>query len=262
MKLVLEFDDQDLAGALARVADFGAASFGYVVTPNVDHVIRYADDAGFRDAYRGASFVFIDSRILARLLRVVRGQSVRVCTGSDLTAAVLARLVGAEDRLVLVGGSTAQAANLRERYGLPALVHVSPPMGFVHDHDALEDCLQAIERASPFRFCFLAVGSPQQEIVAQRLRARARARGLALCIGASVNFLTGAERRAPVWMQHAGLEWLYRLVSSPRRLASRYLLRGPRIFRLLRRLELRPREPQRSSASRAPPELGEDDQTT
>jgi exopolysaccharide biosynthesis WecB/TagA/CpsF family protein len=59
---------------------------------------------------------------------------------------------------------------------------------------------------------------------------RGRARGLALCVGASLNFITGSERRAPQWMQQAGIEWLYRLLHNPRRLAGRYLIRGPRFF--------------------------------
>jgi UDP-N-acetyl-D-mannosaminuronic acid transferase (WecB/TagA/CpsF family) len=65
------------------------------------------------------------------------------------------------------------------------------------------------------------------------LKVRGKARGLALCIGASINFLTGVERRAPKWMQRIGMEWLYRLVHDPVRLAKRYLVRGPRIFSLL-----------------------------
>jgi exopolysaccharide biosynthesis WecB/TagA/CpsF family protein len=111
-------------------------------------------------------------------------------------------------------------------------------MGFIGDPAAVETCLQFIESASPFRFCFLAVGSPQQERIAALLRARGRARGLGLCVGASLNFLTGAEKRAPQWVQRLALEWLYRLGQDPRRLARRYLVRGPRIFRYLQRSRL------------------------
>ena len=103
---------------------------------------------------------------------------------------------------------------------------------------AVETCLRFVERASLFRFCFLAVGSPQQERLADLLKTRGHARGLALCVGGSINFLTGAERRSPGWMQRAGLEWLYRLLLNPPRMARRYLLRGPRIFALLPTLKL------------------------
>jgi hypothetical protein len=151
-------------------------------------------------------------------------------------------VIGPEDPLVLIGGSARQAEILRQKYGLRALAHFNPPMGFIRDPAAVEQCLQFVEAHSPFRFCLLAVGAPQQEIVAQRLRARGRARGLALCIGASINFLTGDEQRAPVWMQQLGMEWLFRLLQAPHRMAKRYLLRGPRIFALLRKTEfvLRP----------------------
>jgi N-acetylglucosaminyldiphosphoundecaprenol N-acetyl-beta-D-mannosaminyltransferase len=124
-------------------------------------------------------------------------------------------------------------------------------MGFIESPQALEECLRFVEDGSPFRFCFLAVGSPQQERVAELLQRRGKARGLALCVGASINFLTGVERRAPRWMQHAGLEWLYRLLRDPRRLASRYLVRGPRIFLHLRRARVVLRKPAEVAAPAA-----------
>jgi UDP-N-acetyl-D-mannosaminuronic acid transferase (WecB/TagA/CpsF family) len=110
---------------------------------------------------------------------------------------------------------------------------MNPPMGFIDDPSEVARCVEFIESCSPFRFCFLAVGAPQQELLARMLKARGKARGMAFCIGASINFLTGVERRAPPWMQRIGMEWLYRLVHDPGRLAKRYLVRGPRVFSLL-----------------------------
>ena len=127
------------------------------------------------------------------------------------------------------------------QYSLKSLVHVDPPMNFLGDAEAVEACLREIEAASPFRFCFLAIGSPQQEYIAHKLQLRGVARGLALCVGAAINFVTGREKRAPFWMQRLSLEWLFRLIQNPRRMAKRYLIRGPRIFTLLpgMRLQLR-----------------------
>jgi N-acetylglucosaminyldiphosphoundecaprenol N-acetyl-beta-D-mannosaminyltransferase len=62
-----------------------------------------------------------------------------------------------------------------------------------------------------------------------------RTRGLAICAGASLDFLIGKQVRAPRWMQALHIEWLHRLLSDPKRLAYRYLVRGPRIFPLLLR---------------------------
>ena len=232
MTISLYLDNYDLAAFTAIAAQFGHESLGYVVTPNVDHVIRYYDDESFRALYAQADYVLLDSRLLAYLLRLTRGVNPRVCTGSDLTAQLL-KLAAPEDRIVLIGASVRQAERLRTDYKLRNLMHHNPPMGFIRDPQAVEVCLQFIETHSPFRFCFVAVGSPQQERLARELKVRGIARGLALCVGGSINFLTGDERRAPRWIQRIGFEWLFRLLQDPGRLTRRYLIRGPRIFALL-----------------------------
>jgi exopolysaccharide biosynthesis WecB/TagA/CpsF family protein len=234
--LIHEVDDYDLESFTPLAASFGEERFGYVVTPNVDHLVRYCEDAEFREHYRRADYVLLDSRFAARMLRIVKRIKLRVCTGSDLTAALFSRVVTSSDRVVLIGGSREQASTIVMLYGLANVYHYNPPMGFANDPAAIEECLRFIEAQSPFRFCFLAVGSPQQEALAALLQTRGIARGLALCVGASLNFLTGAEQRAPGWVQQMSLEWLYRLARNPGRLANRYLVRGPRFFGYLRRI--------------------------
>lgn len=241
-KLVCTLDPFDLERFTEVAAGFGQEHFGYAVSPNADHLIRLHREPTFRECYAGASYVLLDSRFLSHVLRLTRQLQLPVCTGSDITARLFEQVIRPDDGLVLIGGSAEQAERLRQRYGLNRLAHFNPPMGFIHDPAALEACLAFVEAHSPFRYCLLAVGAPQQEQVAHRLKARGIARGLALCVGASVNFLTGAEQRAPLWMQRSGTEWLYRLVQAPGRMAGRYLVRGPQIFGLLRRTEfvLRP----------------------
>jgi exopolysaccharide biosynthesis WecB/TagA/CpsF family protein len=229
-EVVHEFDKFDLAAFSAEAARFGQDRFGYVVTPNVDHLVRLHEDAAFRDCYQDAAYVLLDSRVVARLIRILKGVRVPVCPGSDVTLALLARGAQSADRIVFIGGSAEQSASIAARFQLANVRHHNPPMGFIIDPDAVERCLEFIEGASPFRFCFLAVGSPQQEALARMLGERGRARGLALCVGASLNFITGAETRAPLWMQRFTLEWLYRLSRDPRRMSGRYLLRGPRVL--------------------------------
>jgi exopolysaccharide biosynthesis WecB/TagA/CpsF family protein len=235
--VVVRLDDYDVRSFVRVAVAFGADRYAFVVTPNVDHVIRYCEDASFRELYECADYVLLDSRFLSRLLYIAKRLRARVCPGSDLTAALFESVIAPMDEVILIGGSETQAQQLVRQYGLQHLRHYNPPLGFVRDANAVETCLQFIEAHSPFRFCFLAVGCPQQEILANALKARGRARGLALCIGASINFLTGTERRAPVWLQRLGIEWLFRLAQSPARLAHRYLVRGPKIFLLLPHLQ-------------------------
>lgn len=238
----IQFDDYDLPRFVEVARRWGSVDYGYVVTPNADHLIRLDEEDSFQALYRDAAFVLLDSRFLARIVSFTQGQSLPVCAGSDLTAALFDQVIQPDDPLVLIGCEAEQAAALAARYGLKNLAHHNPPMGFIRDPAAIEATLAFVEAHSPFRFCLIAVGAPQQERVAQALKARGSARGMALCIGASINFLTGAEVRAPLWMQKAGIEWLFRLLQSPKRLARRYLVRGPRVFGILRRvaISLRP----------------------
>jgi len=251
--VVHEIDAYDLPGFLEVAAAYGAERYGYVVTPNVDNFISLHESALFRDLYAQADYVLLDSRVAALFFRMLHGKRIPVIPGSDLTAALFERVIAPDDRIVLIGCNERQAELLRRRFGLRQLLHHNPPMGFIHDPAAVEACLQFIEAASPFRFCFVAIGNPQGLMVAQQAAARGRARGLGLAIGASVDFLTGKQQRAPLWMQHAGLEWLFRLLRDPRRLAWRYLVRGPKFFAYVGacKLVLRP-PPARAAAPAAP----------
>jgi exopolysaccharide biosynthesis WecB/TagA/CpsF family protein len=238
MPAKFRIDDYDVDGFVRLAGDFGTERYGYVVTPNVDHLIRFHEDGAFRALYAEASYVLLDSRFLLYLFMLTQNMRLPVCTGSDLTARLFGQIVAPSDRVIMIGGDSRQANTLANRYALKDLRHFNPPMGFIRDPAAVEACLRFVESNSPFRFCVLAVGAPQQEILAQQLKARGTARGLALCVGASINFLTGVERRAPRWMQGIGAEWLFRLVRNPRRLAKRYLVRGPRVFKLLWRTDI------------------------
>ena len=209
-----------------------SAPFAYAVTPNSDHLIRLSVQPELRPLYEAAALRLLDSRVVARLARLFGLDAPPVVTGSDLTAALFERVVEPDDPVAVLGGSEEVAAALRSRYRLSRLAHHNPPMGFDRDPAALEVALRFLE-AHPARFVFLAVGSPRQEIVAEALVRRGKATGVGLCIGASLLFLAGLERRAPLAVQKAGMEWAWRLAGDPKRLAKRYLVDSPRVVQLL-----------------------------
>lgn len=232
----LPFDAFDLGQAIAALAQRPPrAPFAFVVTPNVDHIVRLYDTADptrdrFLHAYRTARWRLCDSRVLAALA-ALRKIELPVAPGSDLTARLFAEAVRPQDVLCVVGADSAAVDILRQRHPEVTIVHHDPPMGLRDDPDAMADCVAFIER-SHARFTFLAVGSPQQEMIAAAVSDRGAATGIGLCIGTSIDFLTGRVRRAPLMMQRMGLEWLHRLMSDPKRLWRRYLIRGRRIFRI------------------------------
>jgi exopolysaccharide biosynthesis WecB/TagA/CpsF family protein len=178
--------------------------------------------------YERAWRVFCDSRVLSRLARV-NGHRLPVITGSDLTADLITRAAKQRLTIAVIGPTGATCAGLQDRYpGLKVVVHALP-MGFIKSELEVRKCVDFVVKTQA-PLVFLAVGMPQQEILANRIADHPQARGVGLCIGASIDFLTGEQRRAPVWLQKAGLEWLYRLLSDPQRLARRYLIECPRIF--------------------------------
>jgi len=242
-RIALEFDDYNLDAFLTVAAQFGTERYGYVATPNVDGLIRLHESDSFRTQYAKADYVLLDSRVAAILFGLFYRIRIPVCPGSDLTVGLLERVIRPDDRIVLIGSTSEQAQSLRDRFGLTQLHHHNPPMGFIRDAAAVETCLRFVELWSPFRFCLVAVGDPQGVIISHILASRGQARGLAFVVGASIDFITGHQRRAPRWMQHLALEWLYRLLRDPRRLGWRYLIRGPRFFRYLAssRVVVRPR---------------------
>jgi exopolysaccharide biosynthesis WecB/TagA/CpsF family protein len=236
--LGLEFADLDVAAAARWLARRPAsAPFGYVTTPNADHLVRLHRRPGFLPLYRGALLRLLDSRVVARVARLAGLAVPRVAPGSDLTEALLRRHVAAGEQITIVGLRDEVLPALVARCGLAPPAHYDPPMGFEHDATALHAAVEFV-LTHPARFVFLAVGSPRQEILAAAIAATRQATGVGLCIGASLEFLAGAAQRAPVWVQHAGLEWLYRLAREPRRLARRYLRDCPLVFPLLLRERL------------------------
>jgi N-acetylglucosaminyldiphosphoundecaprenol N-acetyl-beta-D-mannosaminyltransferase len=226
------FDTGSIEEVVCDILTETRACFKYVVTPNVHHMVRLLEDAAtMQPLYERAWRVFCDSRVLSRLAWF-SGLHLPVITGSDLTAHLIA--LASEQRLTiaLIGPTAAACAVLGSRYpGLNILFH-APPMGFIKSEHEVQKCVDFVVKTQA-SLVFLAIGMPQQEILAGRIAEHPQARGVGLCVGASIDFLTGKQRRAPVWAQKAGFEWLHRLLSDPRRLAARYLRECPRIFYLV-----------------------------
>ncbi|HEX7389644.1 MAG TPA: WecB/TagA/CpsF family glycosyltransferase [Acidiphilium sp.] len=223
----LEFDragpDEALAFALTRDPE---APFGYVVTPNVDHLARLRKQPELMGCYRAASLRLLDSRLLWNLARLLRLDPPPVVTGADLLAALLPVLDARAARVTLIGLASDQASELGARFPRIVLAHHTPPPGFEHDPVAFARARDFVND-HPAEITVFAVGSPRQEMLAHAVKETGQARGIGLCVGVAPLFAIGAIRRAPCWIRRVGLEWLWRLVQEPRRLARRYLLAGP-----------------------------------
>jgi exopolysaccharide biosynthesis WecB/TagA/CpsF family protein len=227
------FDAAPMNQLLAEIAEFGpGSSYGYLVTPNVDHLVRlhgkHADVPRLAEIYRKAHFCTCDSKVLARLAKW-RGVELPVVAGSDIAALMFEKVIQPGDRIAVVGGDDALLTGLRTRFPEVEFVQHQPPMGLLHNAAARRAAAEFIAAQKP-RFTFVCVGSPQQEFIASEAAGIEGSSGLALCVGAALDFITGGQKRAPLLARRLGLEWAHRLLTNPRRMWRRYLVEGPAIF--------------------------------
>jgi N-acetylglucosaminyldiphosphoundecaprenol N-acetyl-beta-D-mannosaminyltransferase len=170
------------------------------------------------------------------LVWMLRGLGARPASrvyGPDLTLAVLAE---AERTAVAVGfyGSTTDVIdrlvrNLRGRFPkLRIAFHRAPPFRPLSAEEDRE-VVDALKESGA-RIVFIGLGGAKQDVWMAEHRGRVPA--VMLGVGAAFDFLAGTKPQAPRWMQHAGLEWMFRLATEPRRLWRRYLRHNPR-FALL-----------------------------
>jgi N-acetylglucosaminyldiphosphoundecaprenol N-acetyl-beta-D-mannosaminyltransferase len=197
----------------------------YVVTPNVDHAVMFQRRGDLRNAYAEASLVLADGTPIVVAARLFGKMLPERVAGSDLVPKLLAAASDETLRVFLLGAAegVADTAAQRIHRDWPAVQVVgtySPPIGFEHDPAENACILETIAAAKP-DLLVVGFGAPKQELWVHQHHHKIEAK-VALCAGATIDFLAGHRRRSPVWMRRTGLEWVHRVASEPRRLAKRY----------------------------------------
>jgi len=236
----ITIDNLTMAQAVEAIRELVNDSKGhhYVATPNTDHIVRLHKDPVFRKAYAGASLVLADGMPLIWASRSLgRPLQMRV-TGADLLPAVCEMAAANAKSVFLLGGRAGvaerAALNLQAAYpGLQIAGTYSPPLGFERDPVEQRRIVEQVNRVCPDVLA-IGLGAPKQELwIAAHHRELQF--GVALCIGAAIDFAAGAVERAPRWMQEGGLEWFWRLAQEPRRLWKRYLVDDMAFARIVAR---------------------------
>jgi N-acetylglucosaminyldiphosphoundecaprenol N-acetyl-beta-D-mannosaminyltransferase len=247
----LEIDPVTFEGALERIeALVSAGRGGSVFTPNVDHVVNVESDAQFRQAYAAASLSLVDGTPVLWASRLLGEPLPEKISGSDLVRPLMKRAAERGWRVYLLGaapGVAQEAADVLERELGLKVVGVDSPR-IAARPGAPDESGEALARLRAARpdLVLVAFGSPKQELWIHQ-HAAELAPAVAVAVGASLDFVAGKVKRAPVWMSRAGLEWLYRFGQEPRRLWRRYLVNDPKFaLVLLRSLRAR-RAPAASS---------------
>ena len=215
-----------MSDLVARTVARCKAGLGFTLyTLNMDHLVKRRVDPAFRDVYARATFVTADG---APLVWLARRQGVRLerTTGADLLEP-LCKAAAQEGIPVALFGSSTDSLQLAARIlrlqfpGLDICHIEAPRQGFDPKSREAEAAMERIS-ASGARFCFVALGAPKQEMFSDHMAAKFPHVGF-FGIGAAVDFVSGAQTRAPLFFQYNGLEWLWRLGPNPGRLAARYL---------------------------------------
>ena len=196
----------------------------YLVTANVDFLVQAQSDIELRRIFFDADLVLCDGTPLLWASKLLGNPLPERVAGADLVPLLIRQSELKGYRIFFLGATPESAAkavdNMRQQF--PALNiagFYSPPFNKLleMDHDEIR---RRILEARP-HLLFVSFGCPKQE---KWIAMHYRSLGVpvAVGVGATIDFLAGQVRRAPMWMRRGGVEWIYRMAQEPRRLAGRY----------------------------------------
>ncbi len=220
-------DRVDRAGADAAIARFlNDGSRHQITTVNTDFLRTAQNDPGFRRIINRSDLAVADGMPVVWISRLCRQRIPERVTGFDLIDSACRHAVRERVGVFLLGAAPgiadAAAQELASRHrGLRIAGTYSPPFG---GDTAAEDArMTAAIRAAGRCVLFVAFGAPKQDRFISAHLAELDV-PVAIGVGGAFDILAGRIRRAPGWMQSAGLEWIWRLAMEPARLWRRYLI--------------------------------------
>lgn len=210
--------------------------YHYLVTPNVDHIVKLEQDKELKKVYDNADLILTDGMPLIWISKLKKAPIREKVSGSDLFPKVCELAAKKNYSVFLLGAAEGvadmAAKNLMRKYnGLNIVGTYSPSYGFEKKEDEINYIIEIINNVKP-DILAVGLGAPKQEIFIYKYKNKLRV-PVSLAIGASIDFEAGNIKRAPKWMQKFGLEWFYRLCKEPKRMFKRYLVNDLKIFKIV-----------------------------
>lgn len=210
----------------------------YVVTPNVDHIVRLEKDEELQKVYKNASLILTDGKPLIWISKWYKTPIKEKISGSDLFPKVCELAANKNYTMYLLGAAEGvadtAAKNLMKKYpGLNVVGTYSPPFGFEKNEQEMIKIKTQIQDVHP-DILIVGLGCPKQE---KFMYYHCKELGVPISfgLGASIDFEAGNIKRAPKWMSNHGLEWLYRFSKEPKRLFKRYFVDDLKIIQVARK---------------------------
>ncbi|MEP7706677.1 WecB/TagA/CpsF family glycosyltransferase [Paraglaciecola sp. 25GB23A] len=204
----------------------------YVCVSNVHMCMETFDSSSFRQVVNNADLVIADGRPIYWAQKLLGNKDAEQVRGQDITNALCQLSSDTGLRIGLYGGSSADVlnkvvTNLSQQYpNIKIIYQYSPPFRVLTEEESSK-VINDINSAQ-VDVLFVGIGCPKQEIWMAQHKGKVNA--VMLGIGAAFDFIAGTKKHAPRWMQKMGLEWLFRLLSEPKRLWKRYLKQNPRFI--------------------------------
>jgi N-acetylglucosaminyldiphosphoundecaprenol N-acetyl-beta-D-mannosaminyltransferase len=197
---------------------------------NVHLCMQAREDAELRSIYLASDLVLVDGTPMMWAAQYLGSPLPGRVSGSDLVPAFCRVAAQMGYRIFLLGGAPGVADRAKcwlesRNPGLKIVGTYAPPMGFEQVAQENAHIVAMVTHAKP-DVLFAALGPGKQEKWLYRFRTELRV-SVSMGIGSSFDDLAGRLKRAPMWMQKAGLEWTFRLAQEPRRLWHRYLIEDP-----------------------------------
>jgi N-acetylglucosaminyldiphosphoundecaprenol N-acetyl-beta-D-mannosaminyltransferase len=231
--------------ALDAIEDLAkSGNGGFVVTPNIDHVVLAQKNEKLRSAYKDASLSLVDSMPLKWISSLMGDTLPEKLSGSDIIHPILRRAAKTGLRVYFLGsekgvGDIAAKKLKSEIKNLNITGIDSPHMGFEKDPEQEQKTIDKMVAARP-NLVLMALGCPKQELLMHKWYKKT-APIVYIGIGAGLDFIAGKVKRAPSWMSSMGMEWIFRLSQDPKRLAHRYLVRDSAMLKILLKMAITPK---------------------
>lgn len=230
----VNFDNVTMEEAVTRIVQMAQKTDTprHICTGNLDHLATLAHDEEFLRVYQSADLILADGAPVVWLSHLnppqAGGPLRERVTGSDLFWELARASATTGLRLFFLGGAVGAADGAArvvcDRYPTAQVCGAYCPPADTFCSEAEQAHIQSILRAARPDILLVGLGAPKQEkwIAANKARLGIP---VSIGVGGSFEMASGTVRRAPLWMQHAGMEWVYRLFQEPTRLWRRYFLK-------------------------------------
>jgi UDP-N-acetyl-D-mannosaminuronic acid transferase (WecB/TagA/CpsF family) len=214
-----------IVGNAHDVIDMVSADGGLVVVPAAPALTNLSQDKEYREALLGADFALADSALMVALWNFIEGDEIPKLSGLKYLRALIERpdfCAAGSSFWVMPTAPSAQRnvrwLNSNDVHVGPENVYLAPMYGAAVEDEVL---LHQLERRRP-RHIVVGLGGGTQERLGLYLKRNLSYKPAIHCIGAAIAFLSGDQVRIPVWVDQAGLGWLWRSASNPPRFIPRY----------------------------------------